>query len=147
VGLRLIDDLMACVAFPYQVYAMNNDMLAVDARQQYALLVDAATGREFNLSRHATTIGRAVSCDIVLTERSVSRQHAIIYYVAGKFFIEDVGSTNGTILNGDLIKRRCQLQPGDEIQVGVTKLVFVLIPDRSAAQRVYIEGEKTVINP
>lgn len=103
-----------------------------DIKNQYALLVDPHTGHEYNLCRFATSVGRSISCDIVLTDKSVSRQHAIVYCLKGKFFVEDVGSTNGTLMNGKAITSRVEINPGDEIKLGITKLVFLLIPDRNA---------------
>lgn len=101
------------------------------AKHQYALLVDPQTGQEFNLCRYATSLGRALSCDVVLTDKSVSRQHAVIYCLKGKFFIEDVGSTNGTTLNKKAITTRVPLNSGDEVRIGLTPLLFLLIPDRN----------------
>jgi pSer/pThr/pTyr-binding forkhead associated (FHA) protein len=109
----------------------------------YALLVDPHTGQEFNLCRFATSVGRSISCDVVLTDKSVSRQHAIIYCLKGKFFVEDVGSTNGTLLNGKAMTARSELMPGDEVKLGITKLVFLLIPDHSGGSNMVINQDPT----
>jgi pSer/pThr/pTyr-binding forkhead associated (FHA) protein len=114
-----------------------------DVSSQYALLVDPHTGQEFNLCRFATSVGRSISCDIVLTDKSVSRQHSIVYCLKGKFFIEDVGSTNGTLLNGKAITTRMELVPGDEVKLGITKLVFLLIPDRNIGGNMVINQDPT----
>src|SRR5689334_5316249 len=95
---------------PHRFEAMT-DIRLDGVKQQYALLVDPHTGQEFNLCRFATSVGRSISCDIVLTDKSVSRQHAIVYCLKGKFFVEDVGSTNGTLLNGKIISSRVELNP------------------------------------
>jgi pSer/pThr/pTyr-binding forkhead associated (FHA) protein len=102
------------------------------AKHQYALLVDPLTGGEFNLCRYATSVGRSLSCDIVLTDKSVSRQHAVIYCLKGKFYIDDCGSTNGTMLNKEFVFERKPLSSGDEVRIGLTPLLFLLIPDRSS---------------
>jgi pSer/pThr/pTyr-binding forkhead associated (FHA) protein len=109
---------------------------------QYALLVDPLTGREFNLSRYATSVGRSVSCDIVLTDKSVSRQHCVFQCVKGKFYVEDCGSTNGTMLNQEYIQERRELHSGDEIRVGLTPLLFLQIVDRNDTA-VFIEQSQT----
>jgi pSer/pThr/pTyr-binding forkhead associated (FHA) protein len=109
---------------------------------QYALLVDPLTGREFNLARYATSVGRAVSCDIVLTDKSVSRQHCIFYCLKNKFYVEDCGSTNGTTLNGEYIEGRHELNPGDEVRVGLTPLIFLQIIDRNNTS-IFIEQTPT----
>lgn len=117
-------------------------MLDDGIKHQYALLVDPQTGQEFNLARFATSLGRSISCDVVLTDKSVSRQHAVIYCLKGRFFIEDVGSTNGTTLNRNPIVTRVQLNPGDEVRIGLTPLVFLQIPNRNHIG-VYIEQSPT----
>jgi pSer/pThr/pTyr-binding forkhead associated (FHA) protein len=114
-----------------------------DAKHQYALLVDPLTGGEFNLRSHATSVGRAISCDIVLTDKSVSRQHAVIYCLKGKFFIDDCGSTNGTMLNKEFVFDRKEMHSGDEIRIGLTPLVFLLIPDRNNTN-IFIDQNPTV---
>lgn len=117
-----------------------------DTKHQYALLVDPQTGREFNLCRSATAVGRAISSDIVLSDKSVSRQHAIIYCVKGKFYIEDVGSTNGTMLNKLPVEERQMLNSGDEVRIGLTPLIFLLIPDRNNTN-IFIEQSPTTPKP
>ncbi len=110
----------------------------------YALLVDPHTGQEYNLSRLATAIGRSIASDVVLLDKSVSRQHAVLYCIRGKFYLEDVGSTNGTMVNGKDITGRTQLSSGDEVRVGITRLLFLLIPDRLAPEKVQIAQDPTV---
>jgi pSer/pThr/pTyr-binding forkhead associated (FHA) protein len=117
-------------------------MVEDDARHQYALLVDPQTGQEYNLCRFATALGRSLSCDIVLTDKSVSRQHAVVYCLKGKFYIEDVGSTNGTTLNKKAVTARVPLMCGDELRIGTTPLLFLLIPDRNHVG-VYFEPTPT----
>jgi hypothetical protein len=62
-------------------------------------------------------IGRGLGCDIALSNDSVSRQHARLVFRDGAWIIQDLGSTNGTIVNGELVGR-CQLQPGDRLLLG-----------------------------
>jgi predicted component of type VI protein secretion system len=64
-----------------------------------------------------TTIGRE-GCDITLTDPDVSRRHAAIRIAAGEVTIEDLGSTNGTLVNGDTITEPRTLRDGDEIRIG-----------------------------
>lgn len=124
---------------PSEIETMVED----DYKHQYALLVDPQTGQEFNLCRFATSVGRAVSCDVVLSDKSISRQHAIIYCVKGKFFVEDIGSTNGTSINKSPITTRVPLNSGDELRVGLTPLLFLQIPDRNSTN-IYIDESPTV---
>ncbi|MCA9549596.1 MAG: FHA domain-containing protein [Myxococcales bacterium] len=60
------------------------------------------------------TVGRADDCDLVLTERRLSRRHARFYEEDGRWFVEDLGSPNGTVVNERRV-RKCELHPGDTI--------------------------------
>lgn len=83
-------------------------------------------GRRWPLDRQSLTIGRADDCDIVLPDRLVSRHHARIYWLDGHYFVEDLGSKNGTHVNGQEIHEPRQLVDGDEIQIALRfKLAFV----------------------
>jgi predicted component of type VI protein secretion system len=64
-----------------------------------------------------TTIGRE-GCDITLTDPDVSRRHAAIRIAAGEVTIEDLGSTNGTLVNGETITEPRTLRDGDEVRIG-----------------------------
>lgn len=69
------------------------------------------------------TIGRADGNDLVLPESSVSRQHALVKRQGSGFVVEDLGSTNGVLLNGKPVKSG-PLKDGDRLQIGTTALVF-----------------------
>ncbi len=118
-------------------------MLEVAVKHQYALLVDPQTGQEFNLCRLSTSIGRAISCDIVLSDKSVSRQHAVIFCMQDKFYVEDLSSTNGTTLNRQALTTRVALNSGDELRIGLNPLLFLLIPNRNDTG-VYVDQVATV---
>lgn len=75
----------------------------------------------FVLRRRSTSLGRAIDNDIVIQEPEVSRYHARIDYVGGSFEIVDLGSTNGTSVNGTRIDR-ARLGDGDEVLLGTTRL-------------------------
>lgn len=64
-------------------------------------------------------LGRGQTCDVVLSSSGVSRRHAEVFALQGKFFVRDLGSTNITRVNGELVTGPSrELQPGDEIEVG-----------------------------
>jgi predicted component of type VI protein secretion system len=86
----------------------------------------AEAGQTWPLERRALTVGRHPDCDIVLDDRQVSRLHARIAWRDDHYEIEDLGSKNGTHLNGrDLIGPQ-PLHDGDEIQIALRyKLAFV----------------------
>jgi len=71
-------------------------------------------------------IGRSETCDIVLQDRQVSRYHARISWQGGNYQLEDLGSKNGTHLNGRENRGPAPLSDGDEFQIGLRfKLAFV----------------------
>jgi hypothetical protein len=80
-----------------------------------ALLVD---GVEWPLDTTAR-IGRSSSCDLVLADDAVSRRHAEIALRGGVCVIRDLGSCNGTLVNGRPVQR-ARLRRGDELQLGET---------------------------
>lgn len=74
-------------------------------------------GLEVVVDRDWMVIGRGRSADVVIAEATISRAHAAIGYAADGFFVQDLGSTNGTMVNGARIDRH-RLKPGDRIQMG-----------------------------
>lgn len=73
----------------------------------------------------AYIIGRDPGCDIVLPDPFVSRKHARIFYREDqdKWYIEDLGSKNGTYVNGEKIEQPTQLQHQTEIVMGLTTII------------------------
>src|SRR5262245_25764784 len=70
------------------------------------------------------TLGRSQSSTIFLNDVSISRQHAQVTFRDGSFWIEDLGSKNGTKVGGRRIEGTTPLKPGDRIQLGSVNLVF-----------------------
>jgi serine phosphatase RsbU (regulator of sigma subunit) len=75
-------------------------------------------GRHYRCAEDTTVIGRQLDCAVCLESPAVSRQHAQITLVDGQFFIEDLGSSNGTFLNGERLLRRQPLHESDTLQIG-----------------------------
>jgi pSer/pThr/pTyr-binding forkhead associated (FHA) protein len=71
--------------------------------------------KEYPLSEHTITVGREPVNDIVLPDPEISRRHARLMYQAGRYVVEDLGSTNGTSVNGRLITEPTVLNAGDVI--------------------------------
>jgi DNA-binding NarL/FixJ family response regulator len=70
-------------------------------------------------------IGRATSNDVVLvSDPTVSRVHAVVEHYPSGWSIRDLGTANGTHVNGELVGTERALHPGDEIRVGATRIVF-----------------------
>ncbi len=82
------------------------------------------TGREHALTDDVTTIGRAVENDVVVTSRRVSREHARLRRQGWRVILEDLGSTNGTFLNGERVLNPVELRDEDRIRVGDVSFVF-----------------------
>ncbi|MEW6432875.1 MAG: FHA domain-containing protein [Myxococcota bacterium] len=80
-------------------------------------------GREFVFDQASVLIGRTSECDVILYDTGVSRRHARIYLEGGLFYVEDVGSSNGTQVNGEVIKRQ-PLKDGDSISLGPVVFAF-----------------------
>ena len=101
--------------------------------QEYAnspLLVvyqGALAGNRWLVTGEPLTLGRAPDCDIVLPERQISRYHARIEKDQAGFIIRDLGSKNGTFVNGEAVRDQpYRLRDGDEIQLAnVLQMGFV----------------------
>jgi pSer/pThr/pTyr-binding forkhead associated (FHA) protein len=79
-------------------------------------------GLELPIDREWFVIGRGRGADAILADATISRAHAAIGFDAAEgFFVQDLGSTNGTLLNGERQKRGA-LKDGDLIQIGVLAL-------------------------
>lgn len=70
---------------------------------------------------HELTIGRDPCCDVVLSDPSVSRRHARVMLRQGRWVLQDLASTNGTLLNGRRVGR-CEVRPGDRLSLGKARL-------------------------
>jgi pSer/pThr/pTyr-binding forkhead associated (FHA) protein len=68
------------------------------------------------------TVGRAPECDLRLDDTYASQQHARLYAKNEHWFVEDLGSTNGTFVNDQKLAAPAMLQPGDRVRVGQTVL-------------------------
>ena len=75
------------------------------------------------LSGDRIVVGRLTECDIRLQDANVSREHAALVADGSGWAIEDLGSTNGTMLNGERVSYQ-RLVDGDVIQVGVSELIY-----------------------
>ena len=87
-------------------------------------LIDLTTNRSFPLAKDRILLGRALSSDIAIEDLNVSRTHAEIRQeAANAWSIADLGSTNGTLVNGRHIAS-VMLQEGDRVTVGTTTFLF-----------------------
>lgn len=81
-------------------------------------------GDRYRLGAHTVAIGRNPVCDLVLADANVSRRHAEVRPVGMGYVVADLGSTNGTRVNGKVVEGEHPLHDGDVITVGATRLHF-----------------------
>ncbi|MEM0371249.1 MAG: FHA domain-containing protein [Ignisphaera sp.] len=88
--------------------------------------ISSASHQIVKLKPDSYMIGRDPDCDIVVADPFVSRKHAKIFYRDGKWFIEDVGSKNGTYVDGEDIRGRgaIELKEDMEIIMGFSVLII-----------------------
>ena len=106
------------------------------------LSMDGLVLKEIPLGKERTTIGRKPSNDIQIDNLAVSGEHAVIVTIMNDSFLEDLGSTNGTIVNGNPVKKHF-LQNNDVIELGKYKLKFLAEPGVQPATAA--DFEKTMV--
>lgn len=88
------------------------------------LSLDGSVIREIPLNKERITIGRKPHNDIQIENLAVSGEHACIVTLLNDSFLEDLGSTNGTLVNGNPVKKHI-LQNNDMVEIGKYKLKFI----------------------
>ncbi|REJ74151.1 MAG: GGDEF domain-containing protein [Acidobacteria bacterium] len=104
---------------------------AVVEQASVVLIYGNQLGRRFSIDPELS-VGRALSNSIVLDDDSVSRQHALFYRRGDGFFVSDLGSTNGTLVNDFPVESETPLRNGDLVTIG--GVVFKFISDNTEAQ-------------
>ncbi len=96
-------------------------------RETMARLRELGSSDLVVIATERCTIGRDPSNNVVVSgDPCVSRFHSVIIFEDGDYFIGDAGSWNGTIVNGEKVLVRRQMQHGDKIRVGLTRFEFIL---------------------
>ena len=85
--------------------------------------LEGPNGAFYKLKNEVMTVGRLSTCDVVVDDQNVSRQHAELHPADGSFEVVDLGSTNGVRVNGERVSRHL-LADGDEIALGPVRLRF-----------------------
>ncbi|MEX2612260.1 MAG: DUF3662 and FHA domain-containing protein [Gaiellaceae bacterium] len=80
-------------------------------------------GRKHEITSPQVVLGRSRACDVHVADVNVSRKHAELHQEGATYWIVDLGSTNGTVVNGKRIERE-RLRDGDKITLGSTEIVF-----------------------
>jgi hypothetical protein len=105
------------------------------------LSMDGLVLKEITLTKERTTIGRKPHNDIQIDNLAVSGEHAVIVTILNDSFLEDLGSTNGTLVNGQPIKKHF-LQNNDVVELGKYKLKYV---NEQPARAAPADFEKTMV--
>ncbi len=106
------------------------------------LSMDGLVLKEIPLTKERTTIGRKPHNDVQIDNLAVSGEHAVIVTILNDSFLEDLGSTNGTVVNGGQIKKHF-LQNNDVIELGKYKLKY--ISEGGAPAAATADFEKTMV--
>jgi serine/threonine protein kinase len=102
------------------VYLVNGRPVLVSLSMQSGPMA----GKTYRFHQDVSTVGRTNGNDLVISGRSVSRRHARLWFDNGHWYIEDVGSSNGTLVNNVRIYQAVTLNDGDVINFGDEVVVF-----------------------
>ena len=100
------------------------------------ILSGSAKGTEHAVDSERITIGRGPGTDLAFDDKAMSRQHAAVEFAGDGFRLCDLGSTNGTQLNGGEIVV-CELKHGDRFQIGTHQFQFV-VEEREREPSTYV---------
>ena len=104
----------------------DQSFLLETVRREAFLVVASGPRRsaEFTLRGATTAIGRDADADVSIDEEAASRRHALILKRSDGYYLKDLGSTNGTYLNGLLHGGEARLSEGDRFRIGRTEFIF-----------------------
>ncbi len=112
------------------VSSQTADRLGVEAAAELVVLDPSGGPKEkISITRDPVVIGRLSTSDIVLADSNVSRRHAELRRDGRQWTLVDLGSTNGTLVNGKLAREHA-LSNGDRVTIGTTELLFRSITDQ-----------------
>jgi len=110
------------------------------------VLKDGIVLDEIELVKKRLVIGRDAKNDIRLDDASVSRRHAMLTSAMGEYFVEDLGSTNGSILNNNTITKHI-LKSGDMLELGNFVLRFERLADAGLDAAIDLEKTQVIRQP
>jgi uncharacterized protein involved in exopolysaccharide biosynthesis len=114
---------------------------AAPTGKSFLLVVAGETaGKLFPLSKQELFIGRSANADIRINEKAVSHMHARLRLTEIDCAINDMGSTNGTFVNNELIAGSVRLRAGDTICVGATTFTYLASGDSTSDQTIQLHG-------
>ncbi|MBN1210804.1 MAG: FHA domain-containing protein [Myxococcaceae bacterium] len=104
-------------------------------------------GKEFEFDQDSVLIGRTPECDVVLYDAGVSRKHCRIFNEGHRFLIEDMGSSNGTKVNGAPVTKQQALADGDQLTLGPVVFVFAALAEDPGEEPGTDEGAVPAADP
>lgn len=141
--IRLAISLVLYIFIGWAFYLMLQDLRAQERQvstkktPSVVLVVDEQAGEEIQQFVHSPiSIGRDPACDFVLAESTVSTRHAILSYHHNQWWIEDLNSTNGTLLNGQPVLEPVVLTTNDHVKCGQVDLHVVISAGETNTQPV-----------
>ncbi|MBA3452760.1 MAG: GGDEF domain-containing protein [Deltaproteobacteria bacterium] len=111
------------------VGALAEDVAALPRDRAYLIVIAGTQVGEMIPLKSSMTLGRGTEADLRLVEEKMSRRHCRFIVDAGETYVEDLGSSNGTYVNGTRVARH-KLSDGDKIQVGETTILKFTYHDR-----------------
>lgn len=118
-------------AVNYSKLLFENPEAATQLARQFAIgLIIVRNSEGGTVSKHfipyqcKVSVGRNKDNDIVLSDRTVSRDHGVFYYRKKKVMFQQFSPLNKTEVNGELINKQCKLKSGDKLMLGETLLEF-----------------------
>ncbi|MBN2628531.1 MAG: FHA domain-containing protein [Spirochaetales bacterium] len=104
----------------------HKNSFTLEDRAVLVVVSGTELGRTYLLDERETVIGRDPSCELILDDEGISKEHCLIRADKGYFFIEDLKSSNGTYVDGKKIKKRSLLNDFERIVLGNTILRFFM---------------------
>ena len=112
------------------------DAFVTSKRAVVVVLSGEAAGTEYEIRKPNLSLGRAEPSDWIFDDDTLSREHATLEFVDGELRLRDLGSMNGTLLNGSPA-RSAVLKNGDRFELGQQKFQYV-IEDRPRGPKTYV---------
>jgi hypothetical protein len=128
VTTRSDEEIPLPITTPTQILSPRSHEPTPTVRVWLVAVAGPAKGKTYVVDGPSATIGRVPSLPVCIPDDRLSREHARIDFRTGGYWLSDLGSTNGTALNGTLLKEPQQLQSGDSIELGASLLVVTIEP-------------------
>ncbi len=104
---------------------LDEEMPSTDSLPWLEGIGGVISGQKISIHREETLLGRSRVCDVQIQDPKVSRQHALLRLYNGRYFIQDMQSSRGTLVNSRSVETHL-LNEGDEIRLGDSTMVFHL---------------------